>query len=494
MNNNNWNGSPPTPRHDEGDSARGKREPGRMLNILLIDDDEHFLNRFTSYLSPQYKVTAAKSWRDARKIFYKRTPDVVLLDYKLGDGYDGIDVLREIRTNGYSYLVIIIISAHLDRGIIDEARRLGADQCISKHTSDDELKERINRSIERNLAYRLMLLEERRKREEMITPVFLSPPMKKVRENALRFMDLDENILITGPTGAGKEVLARWIHEESVRCRGPFCTIGLPELTVELFSNELFGHEKGAYTGALETKEGLLELAHGGTVVLDEIGDLRPECQLTLLRVMEGKSFRRVGGNRDIHINIRFIALTNKNLPEEIERNMFRRDLYFRLKTFHIDLPPLRERKEDIPVLARQILRRVSRKFRREIDSMDRSLEDFFLSYNWPGNVREMEEFIKNGVLFAEGNILTLDDVERGFDRRMIFKKPDGSEGTVTIDDKELSLPLKEFRDRLEKSYIASLLSRYRGNVLDAAKHASIPRESFYRLCKKHGLKPGDFK
>jgi len=439
-------------------------------------------------------VTAVKGWREGKELFYSRTPDVVLLDYKLGDGYDGLDVLREIRNNGYSYLVVIIVSAHLDDSIIEEARRIGADQCISKHTSDEELKERISRSIQRNLSQRLMLLEERRKREEKVTPVFLSPPMKRVRENALRFMDLDENILITGPTGSGKEVLARWIHEESVRCKGPFCTIGLPELTVELFSNELFGHEKGAYTGAVAAKEGLLELAHGGTVVLDEIGDLKPECQLALLRVMEGKSFRRVGGNRDIHINIRFIALTNKNLSDEIEKNRFRQDLYFRLKTFHIELPPLRERKEDIPVLARQILKMVSRRFRREIASIDPKLENFFLSYEWPGNVREMEEFIKNGVIFAKGNILTLDDVERGFNRRMIFKRKEKSEEIASLDESAISLTLRDFRNRFERTYLSSLLSRYRGNAAEAAKHAGIPRESFYRLCKKHGLKPSDFR
>ena len=384
------------------------------------------------------------------------------------------------------------VSAHLDENIISEAMRFGADQCISKHVSDSELLRLITEAIERNIALRNMAIEEKKEEALRVEPVFLSPVMKEVQEKAFRFMDLDENLLITGPTGSGKEVLARWIHDESVRCKGPFCVVGLPELTVELFKNELFGHEAGAYTGADSRKDGLLELANDGTLVLDEIGDLRLDCQLALLRVMEGKSFRRVGGETDINIDVRFIALTNRDLEEEIEEGRFRDDLYFRLKTFHIELPPLRERKEDIPELARQILKKVSYIFRRKVDRIEPELERFFLLYDWPGNVREMEEFIKNGVLNASSNILRLGDVMRGINAPGVIEGEESE--TINIDNRLVLMTLKKSREIFEKKYLEELLIRYNGNAVEAAKHARVPRESFYRLCKKHGLIPSEYR
>jgi len=475
-------------------SSDNEKQFQKLRTVLLVDDDRDFLERFSKLLSNtgMYKVITAESWVTGREIFRTRTPNVVLVDYKLRDGYDGIDALKEIRENTYSFLVVIMVSAHLDENIILEAMRFGADQCISKHVSDAELLRRITEEIEKNMALRNMAIEEKKEEALRVEPVFISPVMKKVQEKAFRFMDLDENLLITGPTGSGKEVLARWIHDESVRCRGPYCVIGLPELTVELFKNELFGHEAGAYTGAEKRKDGLLELANDGTLVLDEIGDLRLDCQLALLRVMEGKSFRRLGGETDIHINVRFIALTNRDLEKEIEEEKFRQDLYFRLKTFHIELPPLRERKEDIPELAKQILKKVSYMFRRKVDRIDPDLEKFFLSYNWPGNVREMEEFIKNGVLNASSNVLRLDDVLRGVSSPGKLEVEDGD--AINIDKRLVLMKLRKSREVFERKYLEELLVRYNGNAVEAARHAGVPRESFYRLCKKHGLVPSEYR
>jgi len=472
----------------------GEKKTGKLKTVLIVDDDKDFLGRFSKLLSETgtYKVITAESWVAGREIFHTRTPNIVLIDYKLKDGYDGIDALREIKENTYSFLVVLMVSAHLDENIISEAMRFGADQCISKHVSDSELLRLITEAIERNIALRNMAIEEKKEEALRVEPVFLSPVMKEVQEKAFRFMDLDENLLITGPTGSGKEVLARWIHDESVRCKGPFCVVGLPELTVELFKNELFGHEAGAYTGADSRKDGLLELANDGTLVLDEIGDLRLDCQLALLRVMEGKSFRRVGGETDINIDVRFIALTNRDLEEEIEEGRFRDDLYFRLKTFHIELPPLRERKEDIPELARQILKKVSYIFRRKVDRIEPELERFFLLYDWPGNVREMEEFIKNGVLNASSNILRLGDVMRGINAPGVIEGEESE--TINIDNRLVLMTLKKSREIFEKKYLEELLIRYNGNAVEAAKHARVPRESFYRLCKKHGLIPSEYR
>ena len=207
---------------------------------------------------------------------------------------------------------------------------------------------------------------------------------------------------------------------------------------------------------------------------------------------MEGKSFRRLGGETDIHINVRFIALTNRDLEKEIEEEKFRQDLYFRLKTFHIELPPLKERKEDIPELARQILKKVSYMFRRKVDRIGPDLEKFFLSYNWPGNVREMEEFIKNGVLNASSNVLKLDDVLRGISSPGKLEVEEGD--AINIDKRLVLMTLRKSREVFERKYLEELLVRYSGNAVEAARHAGVPRESFYRLCKKHGLIPSEYR
>ena len=468
-----------------------------MHRVLMIDDDEQFLSRMTSFLSNEYNVSHATGWTEGKKIFYEHTPDVVLLDYKLKDGYDGIEVLKELRNNGYGYLIVILVSAYLDEKIEKTALKLGADQCIFKGIDEEELGEKIAKAIDANLARRLMLIRERAAREEKIEPVFISAVMRNVRDMAERFMDLGENILITGPTGSGKEVLARWIHSKSIRANGPLCIVGLPELTPELFSKELFGHEKGSFTGAVEEREGLLELAHGGTMILDEIGEIPPSLQTNLLRILEGKTFRRIGGNSEIKVNVRFIALTNKNLYEEANKGTFREDLFFRLKTFHIDMPPLKERREDIPELAGQILKRVSKKFRSNVERLDESVMKLFLEYDWPGNVRELEEWIKNGVLYARGKVLRIDNIPlaSAARRAVTSKTPANSNNEKMLEESiAFQLPFKEFKAKYEKAYIENLLEETAGDVNAATGRAAIPRESFYRLCRKYGLRPGDYR
>ncbi|MBD3179639.1 MAG: response regulator [Candidatus Latescibacteria bacterium] len=454
--------------------------------VLVVDDKADFRRRMVNSLSGEYEVTTAVGWRDGRKKYSERLFDVLLLDYKLDDGYDGLDVIKELRSDRNDNLIIIFISAHLEEDIIEEARVAGADDIISKHTSNRELERKIGDAIRNNLARRIQKLEVIRRKDYVIEPVFESSSMKKIRDRARRFIDLDENILITGPPGAGKGIMAFWIHCRSIRSQGPYYVESLTGLTSDLFSREFKGHVKGAYTGATSDMEGLLDLSHMGTLVLDEIGDLEPKIQKQLLDIVEHKPFRRVGGNREFHKNVRFIALTNKDLREEVKRGSFREDLYHRLKTFHIHIPPLAERKEDIPVLAEEILARECGRRGMNIEAVDPELIDLMLQYEWPGNVRELEEWIKNGITYASSGVLKKEDIPQAVTR---------AEGTgERLPADIFDMEYQEFKSNAVKSYLEKLLERTGGDMQEAAERAGVLRPALYRLCSRHNVTPADFR
>jgi DNA-binding NtrC family response regulator len=260
--------------------------------VLIIDDEPSFIARMTDYLEDRFDVSSALSGREGLKKVGEVLPDVVLLDYQLGGDYDGLDVLREIKSR-WIYSNVILVSSYLDEKIVSEAERLGVDECIPKNLKLDAFDRLILRAIERNLASRKSQLDERSREEQEIVPVFESPAMREVLASVERFRNLDENIFITGPAGSGKEVLAHWIHFTSNRADEPFCVVDLVNLAPAQFEEELFGRENGAADGAGKIARGLLELAHGGTIVLDEIGDLPLAAQTKLLRAVEKKRERQ---------------------------------------------------------------------------------------------------------------------------------------------------------------------------------------------------------
>ncbi len=455
--------------------------------ILIIDDQPGFRERMKRHLSRSYQVETAAGWNEGRNKLIDLMPNIILLDYKLEDGYDGLDVIKEVREERYDHVIIILVSAYLDRSVVEAARELGADAVISKNKPESEFEKEISRAVEDNISVRISELNSRKKGLSIVEPVFESNTMKDIREKIRRFMNNEENILITGEHGCGKEVLAAFIHLRSFRAANPFSVIGLPRLTAELFNDEFFGHVRGAYTDAREDKPGLLELAHLGTLVLDEIGELDIDLQPKLLSIMEHKPFSRVGGKRSITTNVRFIALTNRNLEEEVEKGRFKDDLYYRLKTFHIDVPPLRDRREDIPPLAEQILKRENHKRRIGVDSIDSALLDLMLEYSWPGNVRELEEWIKNGVTYAGSNVLKIEDVPQA-------SRAEGSAAAAGAAGDIMANTYHRFKYESERRYLINLLESTSGKMSEAARRAGVMRPALYRLCKKHDIDPADFR
>ncbi len=394
--------------------VRGREGSGARRNtVLIIDDDPHFVARMADYLEDRFDVSSALSGREGLEKAGEVLPDIVLLDYKLGGDYDGIDVLEQIKSR-WSYINVILISSYLDEKVVSAAEKLGVDECIPKNLKLDAFDRLILRAIERNLSFRKSQLGERRREEQAIVPVFESPAMQEVRAAVERCRDLDENILVTGPAGSGKEVLANWIHFTSNRAAKPFCVVDLVSLAPAQFEEELFGRENGAATGAGGITRGLLELTHGGTIVLDEIGDLPLAAQTKLLRAVEKKRFHRLGSDKMIGVDVRFIVLTSRDLQAMVRGGSFKSELYYRLNTLRIDMPPLSKRSEDIPLLARHILDTFAVKFRRDVREIDPAVERRFLEYRWPGNVRELECVMKSAIIRAAGPAITLDDVSPG--------------------------------------------------------------------------------
>ena len=434
-----------------------------MDTILIVDDDPGFRKLLETILKGEgYQVEGAGSFFDARSAGARRKFDLVISDLKLPDG-DGIQVLRWWKEN-WPDTPLLMITAFGSVATAVEAMKLGAADYLSKPlASPDELRLLVRRALDqRQLTEQCSLLrEEEARRFSCGDLIAADPRMVRLLELARRVAPTNATVLITGESGTGKEIIARCIHRNSPRAEKVFVAVNCAALSPTLIESELFGHEKGAFTGAVAQHQGRFERAHGGTLLLDEIGELDTNLQAKLLRVLQERTFERVGGTRQITVDVRVIAATNRVLRERVAAGGFREDLFYRLNTFPIEIPPLRERTSDIPELARFFLDRAARSFGKPPLKLSPEGEQVLLAYNWPGNVRELENVMERMAILCDETIEP-DDLPvtgsgparpvlfKDIERQAIVDALDANDGNRTRTAKQLGISLRTLQYRLK--------------------------------------------
>jgi DNA-binding NtrC family response regulator len=448
----------------------------RRWQILVVDDEPVQRESLAAWLAEDgYDAATAASGLEAIAAAKGREFDVAFIDLKMPPGMDGIETMREIRKLSPPTIPIIITAfATVDTAIT--AMKEGAHEYIVKPCSPHDvslLLARLRRlkNLEReNVILRRKLTRQYRFRDM----VSKNPRMQEIFALIREIASLKSTVLIRGESGTGKERVARAVHEMGDRSSRPFVAVSCAALTETLLESELFGHEKGSFTGAHARKKGKFEQADGGTLFLDEIGDISPKLQLDLLRVLQERSFFRVGGSDEVRVDVRVIASTNSNLVEAVAEGTFRSDLYYRLNVIEVRLPPLRERREDIPLLAQESLERISTELGREAVDLDDAALALLMNRDWPGNLREFENAIERALVTCRGRALSKDDF--AFLLRDAEERADCS---VPAD-----LPLEE----LEKRAIAATLRRHGGNIKETAAVLGIDRSTLYEKLKRYAI------
>jgi two-component system, NtrC family, response regulator AtoC len=443
--------------------------------ILILEDDDLLRQVTAERLEREgYAVVAAANLAEARAAMEKHTPDLGILDIKLPDG-EGTEILEELSRSGDT--VCVMMSAHATVASAVGALRAGAVDYLEKPFSFDRLSATIRGALERTRLQReVRALRERAGIGEDV--VGSSPAMKAVFDLVRRVAPSDSTtVLLEGETGTGKGMLARAIHRASMRVDGPFVNVTCSALAESVMESELFGHEKGAFTDARTMKRGLVELAEGGTLFLDEIGEIGLRLQGKLLQFIEEKRFRRVGGTKDLGVDARLVAATNRDLEEEVAAERFREDLFYRLKVFPIRLPPLRERTSDIPALVNTFVDEFNRQFGKKIQDVTPETMEVLKGYAWPGNVRELRNMLERTVLLADGPVLTPDMLPAQIAGRRPAQGPAVELGSEGLDF-----------ESLEQSLLEAALRRAEGNRTEAGRLLGMSRHQVRNRLKKYGL------
>jgi len=446
--------------------------------ILVVDDDQGIRDQLMWALSNSYEVLLAKDSSTAMEIIREQRPQVIALDISLsplGQDEEGLVVLRNAMELDPESKVIVI-TGNETKHLALKAIQMGAYDYFTKPIDLQEIKVIINRAVyiqrlERENRLLLEKLEEERKFHGIIGSC---PKMMKVFDLIHRVASTDATVLVYGESGTGKELVARAIHRQSSRKSKSFMPINCGAIPENLLESELFGHEKGAFTGAIGLRKGKFELADGGTIFLDEIGELSSALQVKILRFLQEKEIERVGGREAIELDVRIIAATNKDLQREMGKGTFREDLYYRLSVVSISLPPLRERGEDIALLANSFLNHFNREYGKNIKTFSSDALLQLQTYQWPGNVRELENRIKRAVIMARDNVLISEDLD------------------LPLSTKGRRLTLKEAKDQLEEKFIREALIKHRGNISRAAREMSVSRATLYDLLEKHKIDKED--
>lgn len=446
--------------------------------ILIVDDDKNMLEVLRLRVEGEsYKVTITSNDQDALSVARNEIFDLAIIDLKLA-GSSGIDLMRSLH-EASPEVPVIILTAHGTIKTAVEAMKHGAYSYLTKPFDSRELLLQIKNGLEKSSLSREIrrlkgLVGERYGFDNVIGK---SKKMQLVMDQVLRASETSANVCIFGESGTGKELIAKSLHLVSTRKEKPFVAINCAAIPEGLLEGELFGHEKGAFTGAVRDKKGFFVQAQGGTIFLDEISEMPESMQVKLLRVLQEKQFYPLGSEKPVAVDLQIVTATNKNLVEEVKEGNFREDLFYRIYVIPIQLPALRERKEDIILLADHFIEKHSKEMNKKVTGMSATAIQKLLAYSWPGNVRELENTIEYAIAMTSDDILSED---------LILQ-------TQAIDHEPLR-PLKEEKNEFEKNYITRLLSLTRGNVSKAAKQAGKYRPDFYTLMKKHNLEAATFK
>jgi two-component system nitrogen regulation response regulator NtrX len=451
-----------------------------MKTILIVDDEQSIRESLDGILQDEgFRTLVAETGEEALAMLAEENPDLVLLDIWL-PGIDGLETLRRIRENHQEQLVVMM-SGHGTIETAVKATKLGAYDFIEKPLSlekvlisiENALK--VNRLVEENRSLKARIARE----YEMVGS---SASIQSLKEQIAIAAPTSGWVLITGENGTGKELVARAIHHYSRRSDKPFIEVNCAAIPEELIESELFGHEKGAFTGATAQRKGKFDQAHEGSLFLDEIGDMSLKTQAKILRILQERKFERVGGNRTIEVDVRVIAATNKDLEEEIQEGNFRQDLYYRLNVLPFHVPPLRERREDIPLLAKHFLSYFCSKESRDTKILEQDAIEAMMAYNWPGNVRELKNIVERLVIMSPHQTIAFADlptsIQRGGDR--------DPGGRAYLPGEGVSL--KQAREDFEREFILQKLQENEGNISRTAEAIEMERSNLHRKIKSYGI------
>ncbi|MBU2028257.1 MAG: sigma-54 dependent transcriptional regulator [Proteobacteria bacterium] len=441
------------------------------IGILIVDDEASVRDSLYQWFKLDgYRVDTADEATTALKKLQENPWDIILLDIKM-PGMDGIELQNRIKKIDNN-IVTIIITAYATVDTAIQALKDGAFDYVTKPIDPDDLSRLIKNAVEKR---RLVTenIQLRQQIEDLLLPdnvVGESPGIKKVMEMVNTVAKTDSTVMILGESGTGKELIARAIHSRSSRRYFPIITINCGAYPEGLLESELFGHEKGSFTGAMYRRKGKLEMADKGTLFLDEIGNISEKMQMDLLRVIETKKFTRLGGDKTIDVDFRVISATNKDLEKAVKEESFREDLYYRLNVFSIVLPPLRERRSDIPLIARYFLNKYAQSMNKNVTDFSPQALEMFAGYDWPGNIREVRNAVERAMVVAKGTQIQVDDLSFPF---LSSSRPSGGESL----------------EEVEKDQIEKILNQTKGNIAQAADILKISRLTIYNKIEKYHLK-----
>lgn len=449
------------------------------FTILIIDDEDNIRNGLaTNFELEDYEVKTASNGQEGLDLIAKGDIDLVITDLRM-DGISGEEVVKRVTTETPG-IPVIVLTGHGSIDAAVEAMKSGAYDFLTKPLNLDQLNLIVKRALEnRELSLQHKLLKEEIESSACLEQMIgRSAEMQKVFSMIKKVAPAKASVLITGESGVGKELVANAIHNLSGRKDKAFIKVHCAALSESLLESELFGHEKGAYTGADSMQKGRFELAHGGTIFLDEIGEINQNVQIKILRVLQEKTFERVGGEKSISVDVRIVAATNKNLEEEVKAGRFREDLYYRLNVVHLKVPSLKERKDDLPLLIDSFIKKFAAENEKEIIGIDSKAKAALLKYDWPGNIRQLQNCIESSVVMSNGKQIKLEDLP------LSVSEYTGQEA--------ISIPIGISLEDAEKIIIMQNLSANKGNKSKTADVLGIGRKTLHRKLNEYGLELSD--